>query len=36
VRARYLAADDVVVSSCDGRTPGEIGADLEAALRERL
>jgi dTMP kinase len=36
VRARYLAADDVVVIACDGRTPEEIGADLEAALRERL
>jgi dTMP kinase len=36
VRARYLAADGVVVIGCDGRTPAEIGADLESALRERL
>jgi dTMP kinase len=36
VRARYLAADGVVVISCDGRTPAEIGADLEAALHERI
>jgi dTMP kinase len=36
VRARYLAADGVVVIDCDGRTPVEIGADLEAALRERV
>lgn len=36
VRAAYLAAANVVVIQCDGRTPDEIGADLEAALRERL
>ena len=36
VRARYLAADGVVVIGCDGRTPAEIGADLESALRERV
>jgi dTMP kinase len=36
VRARYLAADGVVVIACDGRTPAEIGADLQDALRERL
>lgn len=36
VRARYLAADGVVVIGCDGRTPVEIGADLESALRERV
>jgi len=36
VRARYLAAGDVVVIGCDGRSPEQIGADLEAALRERL
>ena len=35
VRARYLAADGVVVISCDGRTPEDIAGDLEAALRER-
>jgi len=36
VRARYLAADGVVVIGCDGRTPAEIGADLESALRGRV
>jgi dTMP kinase len=36
VRAAYLAAADVVVISCDGRTPAEIGAEMEAALRERI
>ncbi len=36
VRAAYLAAADVVVIPCDGRTPAEIGADMEAALRERV
>jgi dTMP kinase len=36
VRARYLAAEGVVTIACDGRTPAEIGADLEAGLRERL
>jgi len=36
VRARYLSADGVAVIACDGRAPGEIGADLQDALRERL
>jgi thymidylate kinase len=33
VRAGYLAAGNVVVVPCDGRTRDEIGADLEAELR---
>ena len=33
VRARYLAADGVVVISCDGRTPEDIAADLLTEFR---
>lgn len=36
VRARYLAADDVVVIACDGRTPDAIGADVLAELRRQV
>jgi dTMP kinase len=32
VRARYLAADDVVVISCDGRVPEDIAAELRRQI----
>jgi dTMP kinase len=32
VRARYLAADDVVVISCDGRTPEDIAAEIRRRM----
>jgi dTMP kinase len=32
VRARYLAADDVIVVSCDGRTPEDIATELRRHL----
>jgi dTMP kinase len=36
VRARYLAADGVVVIPCDGRAPDDISADVLAELRRRV
>jgi dTMP kinase len=36
VRARYLAADEVVVIPCDGRAPDDIAAGVLAEFRRRM